>query len=94
MSKNRIKRAMAEAAGWLCLLGLVIVVAAMDSGALRPLAGGGIGLGLELIGALSLYKAGVVRFPDTRDGGREFPHQSPAATASPRGSRERGAVKW
>ena len=49
----RTKRAAAEAAGWLCLLGLVIVVAAMDSGVLRPLAGGGIGLGLELIAAFS-----------------------------------------
>lgn len=58
--RARIKRAMAEAAGWLCLLGLVIVVAAMESGVLRPLAGGGIGLGLELIGALALCKAGVI----------------------------------
>ena len=81
---------MAEAAGWFCLLGLVIVVAAMESGVLRPLAGGGIGLGLELIGALALAKAGVVRFPDMGNA----PHQSPAATASPRGSREREAAKW
>lgn len=60
MSKNRIKRAAAEAA-WICILALCIVVAAMESGVLRPLVGGALGLGLELIGALALCKAGVVR---------------------------------
>lgn len=59
MSKNRIKRAAAEAAAWICILALCIVVAAMESGVLRPLVGGALGLGLELIGALALCKAGV-----------------------------------
>lgn len=61
MSKNRIKRAMEEAAGWICALALWIVVAAMESGVLRPLAGAALGLGLELVGALALAKAGVIR---------------------------------
>ena len=61
MSKNRIKRAAAEAAGWIAALAVIIVVAAMECGALRPMAGAALGLGLELVGALALYKAGVIR---------------------------------
>lgn len=61
MSKNRIKRAAAEAAGWICAIAVWIVVSAVECGVLRPLAGGGIALGLELVGALALYKAGVIR---------------------------------
>ena len=90
MSKNRIKRAAAEAAGWLCLLAVIIVVAAMECGALRPVAGAALGLGLELVGALALCKAGVVRLPETGD----TPHQSASLTASPRGSRGWEAERW
>lgn len=85
MNRNRIKRAAAEAAGWICALAVWIVVAAMECGVLRPVAGAALGLGLELVGALALYKAGVVRFPDTGNA----PHQSPAAPASPRFRRRR-----
>ena len=88
--RARIKRAAAEAAGWSCALALWIVVAAMEGGVLRPVAGAALGLGLELIGALALYKAGVVRFPDTGNA----PHQSPAAPASPRGSWGWEAERW
>lgn len=56
-----MKRKIAEAAGWLCLLAVWIVVAAMEGGVLRPVAGAALGLGLELVGALALCKAGVIR---------------------------------
>ncbi len=62
MSRNRIKRAAAEAAGWLCAVAVWIVVSAMGCGVLRPVAGAALGLGLELLGALALAKAGVIRF--------------------------------
>jgi hypothetical protein len=61
MSRNRIKRRIAEAAGWLCLLAVVLVVAAMESGVLRPITAAGAGLGLEAAAALLLAKGGVIR---------------------------------
>lgn len=69
MSKNRIKRAAAEAAGWIAALAVWLVVAAMECGVLRPVAGAALGLGLELVGALALYKAGVIRLPTSEERG-------------------------
>ncbi len=56
-----MKRKIAEAAGWICLLAVWIVVAAMDCGAVGPWLGGAIALGLELSGAFWLMKGGVIR---------------------------------
>ncbi len=57
-----MKRKIAEAAGWICLLAVWIVVAAMDCRAVGPWLGGAIALGLELSGAFWLMKGGVIRF--------------------------------
>lgn len=57
-----MKRRIAEAAGWICMLAVWIVVAAMDCGAVGPWLGGAIALGLELSGAFWLMKGGVIRF--------------------------------
>ena len=64
MNRNRIKRRIAEACGWSCALAVWLAVAAVESGVLRPLTGGIIGVGLELIAALALWKAGIVRIPE------------------------------
>lgn len=63
-----MKRRIAEAAGWICLLAVWLVAAAMDCGAVGPWLGGAIALGLELVGALALCKAGVVRLPEGPEG--------------------------
>lgn len=57
-----MKRKIAEAAGWICMLAVWIVVEAMDCGAMGPWLGGAIALGLELSGAFWLMKGGVIRF--------------------------------
>jgi len=56
-----MKRKIAEAAGWICLLAVWIVAAAMDCGAVGPWIGGAIALALELSGAFWLMKGGVIR---------------------------------
>lgn len=56
-----MKRKIAEAAGWICLLAVWIVAAAMDCGAVGPWLGGAIALGLILAGAFGLMKGGVIR---------------------------------
>ena len=56
-----MKRKIAESAGWICLLAVWIVAAAMDCGAGGPWIGGAMALGLELSGAFWLMKGGVIR---------------------------------
>lgn len=63
MKKTRIRRAAVEAAGWLCLLGVLIVVNGMECAAIRLAPGAALSYGLALAGGLLLWKAGIVRIP-------------------------------
>ena len=94
MSKNRIKRAAAEAAGWICALAVIIVVAAMECGVLRPVAGAALGLGLELVGALALCKAGVVRLPASDERGERIAAASVRAGFAMTGEGRRRTDRW
>lgn len=68
MKKTRIKRAAVEAAGWLCLLGVLIVVNGMECAAIRIAPGAALSYGLALAGGLLLWKAGIVQI--SRKAGR------------------------
>lgn len=56
-----MKRKIAEAAGWICLLAAYIVAGCMDAGDIGLWAGGAISLALVLSGAFWLMKGGVIR---------------------------------
>lgn len=59
--KTRTKRYLCEAAGWMALLGMLIIIGGMERGWMPIGRGAALAILSELIGAALLYKAGVIR---------------------------------